>query len=34
VNVGRLRNAGYITRDEDPELTSDVEFSFMVPYAS
>lgn len=34
VNLGRLRNAGYVTRDEDPELTSDVKFSLMVPYAS
>lgn len=32
VNLGRLRNAGYVTRDEDPQLTRDVQFSLTVPF--
>lgn len=29
VALGRLRNAGYITLDDTPELTDDVRFSFL-----
>lgn len=34
VALQRLRNAGYVTRDENPGLTYDVEFSLTVSHTN